>query len=302
MRQISVKDKILIEAFLDFNKRNLPKQVKDYKDILDTLILLQDFLVKSGAKVPNHIVHIDTLISKIIFHSNTIYYLLNGIELEIKPSNFKTKIIDIPSLFVLLRSQLENFLIFDFIYCQSQNEDEKIFRYNNWLYCGYLSRQTVPAETEQTKKMKELDLKEIERLKGLLQNSIYFKSFTLDQQKRLINNGNDRLFHGWVKIMIAAGFGQRTSGSFYKLISSYAHTSSISIFNFAELKAGYSENNDLANLIVSLSKVILSKFVVKFKQQVKTVELKYNMLNQDLITMIEFYSSMLENKSRLIVP
>jgi len=78
---------------------------------------------------------------------------------------------------------------------------------------------------------------------------------------------------------------------------------SVSIFNSTELKAGYSENNDMANLIVSLSKVILSKFIVRFKQKVEVVEFKYNMLNPGLTASIEFYSSMLvEKKSRFTVP
>lgn len=295
------REKIFVEAFVDFNKRNLPKQVNDYKELLDVLILLQDYLVKSGFKVPNHIAHIDTLISKIIFHSNTIYHLLNGIDLEIKPEKVKTKILDMPSLYVLLRSQLENFLIFDFIYIQAKSEEETIFRYNNWLYAGYLSRRDIPAESENAKKMKESDLKEIERLKIEIQNSKFFKSFSKDQQKTLINKGNDRVFHSWLTIMIAAGFGERTSKSFYKLISAYAHSSSVSIFNFTELKAGYTENNDMANLIVSLSKVILSKFIRGFKQKVKVVEFRYNMLNPDLIATIEFYASMLEKKSRFTI-
>jgi hypothetical protein len=42
MRPMTSKERVLIEAFLDFNKRDLPKQVKDYKEFLDILILLQD--------------------------------------------------------------------------------------------------------------------------------------------------------------------------------------------------------------------------------------------------------------------
>lgn len=298
MRHLSSKEKILIEASLDFNERNLPKQVEHYKEILDTLIILQDYLVKSGVKVPNHIAHLDTITTKFIFHSNTIHCLLQGISLEIKQLNFKTKILDIPSLCVLLRAQLENYLIFDFIYCQSKNQEETLFRYNNWLYAGYISRKDIPAQTENAKKTKASDLIEIERLKQLIQSSKYFKTLTEKQQKDLIKKGDDRLFNSWVKIMLSAGFGPRIPGNLYKFISSYAHTSSGSIFNISELKAGYIPNHGLANLIVSLSKIILSKYIVRFKEQIKTVEIKYNMLNNDLVTTIEFYSSMLDKGSK----
>ena len=177
-------------------------------DIMD-----RHYLVKSGVKVPNHIAHIDTLTTKIIFHSNTIYYLLGGIDLEIKQLNYKTKILDIPSLCVLFRAQLENYLIFDFIYCQTKNQDETLFRYNNWLYAGYLSRKDVPTQSENAKKTKASDLIEIERLKQLLENSKYFKNLSDKQQKNLIKNGHDRLYNSWVKIMLAAGFGPRIPGT-----------------------------------------------------------------------------------------
>lgn len=298
MNQLSAKQIIMIKTMQNFDERNLPKQVVQYKEILDILTLLQDYLVKSKVKIPSHLVHIDTLITKIIFHSNTIFHLLNGIDLEVTPLNFKTKILDIPSLCVLLRAQLENYLIFDFIYCQPQNKEETMFRYNNWLYAGYISRKDIPAYSEPAKKMKDSDLVEIERLKQLIQNSKYFLTLTDKQQKNLIKNGNDRLSKSWVNIMLASGFGPRIPDTLYKFISSYAHSSSGSIFNISELKAGYTPNHELANLIVSFSKIIISKFIVRFKDQIKTVEIKYNMLNQDQILTIEFYSAMLDKGSK----
>lgn len=300
MRDLTAKEKILIEAYFDFSERNLPKQIEVFKEILDTLIILQEHLAKSGVKVPNHIAHIDTLLTKFIFHSNTIYHLLNGLDLEIKDLKVKAKIIDIPSLYVLLRALLENFLIMDFIYCQTCSQEETLFRYNNWLYFGYLNRQSVPATMETTIKTKETDYKEIQRLKLLIQNSKFFTCLSPRLQKRVIDQGDDRLGRSWGQIMLASGFQKQIMSSFYKFVSSYAHTSSGSIFNISKLKAGYSPDHHLANWIVSFSKVILAKFIIRFKEQIKTVDIKYNMLNDHKRTLIEFYSKMLDNKSRLI--
>jgi hypothetical protein len=300
MRQLTAKQKVLVEAYLDFNQRNLPKQIDDFKQILDALIVLQEYLAKSGVKVPNHIAHIDTLITKFIFHSNTIYHLLKGTDFEIKPLNFKTVIIDIPSLYILLRAQLENFLITDFIYCQTVSSEETIFRYNNWLYYGYLKRMNVQATTEKNIKTKISDQHEIERLKQSIQNSKFFTCLSSRLQKRIIDQGDDRLGRKWTQIMIQAGFQKNIATNFYNFVSSYAHSSSGSIFNISELKAGYSQDNDLGNWIVSFSKVIIAKFIIRFKTQIKTVEIKYNMLDKELITLIEFYSKMLDNKTQII--
>jgi hypothetical protein len=300
MRRLTKKEIMMLESSLDFNQRNLPKQVSELREFIDTLVFLQDYLVKSKVKIPTFQFHIDTLISKALFHSNTIYHLLNGIEMEFKSLNFKTMILDIPSLYVLLRTLLENFLIFDFIYCQPSTRTESEFRYNNWMYCGYLSRKDTHAESETAKKMKALDLKEIERLRELIKESKYFQAFTPRQQTKLINRGDEKLLNTWVDIMAKSGFNPRISETFYKIISAYAHTSGVSIFNFSELKAGYHQNNDQANLIASLSKMIIAKYIIKFKGQVKTVEIKYNTLSIDLINKIEFNAKILNTKTTIL--
>jgi hypothetical protein len=214
MRQLTAKDKVLIEAYLDFNQRNLSKQIRDFKPMLDALIVLQEYLVKSGVKVANHIAHIDTLITKFIFHSNTIYHLLKGTEFEVKALNVKTLILDIPSLYIILRAQLENFLITDFIYCQTSSLEETVFRYNNWLYYGYLKRMNVLATTEKNIKIKISDLREIDRLKQSIQNSNYFTKLSSRLQKRIIDQGDDRLGKKWTQIMIQAGFQKKYCNKF----------------------------------------------------------------------------------------
>jgi hypothetical protein len=297
MREITKKEAMMIESFLDFNQRNLPKQVSELKEYIDTLVVLQEYLAKSKVMIPEFKFHIDTLITKYVFHSNTIFHLLNGIDMTFKQLNFSTKILDIPSLYILLRAQLENFLIVDFIYCQPATIEESEFRYNIWKLSGYLSRKDTPTETEKAKKIKESDLKEIEKLQRLIKESKFFLSYSPKQQSKILNTGDERLGKGWVKIMTDSGLSPRISASLYKIISSYAHSSGVSIFNITELKAGYHPNNDQANLIASISKMITCRFITIFKNQIKTVEIKYNTLPHDLITRIEFYDTILTRKN-----
>ena len=283
----------MIESSLDFNQRNLPKQVSELKEYLDTLVVLQEYLAKSKVMIPEFKFHIDTLITKFAFHSNTIYHLLNGIDMTFKSLNFSTKILDIPSLYILLRAQLENFLIFDFIYCQPITTDESEFRYNNWKLSGYISRRDIPTEGEKAKKTKESDLKEIKRLQEQIKISKFFQAFTQKQQSKILNDGDERLGNGWIKIMKDSGLSPRISNSLYKIVSAYAHSSGVSIFNITELKAGYHPNNDQANLIASISKMIICRLITRFKSQIKTVEIKYNTLPYDLTSRIEFYNTIL---------
>lgn len=77
MIYLTRKELIDIESSQDFSQRNLPKQVEEYKEILDTLMLLQEYLVKSKVNIPSYKIHIDTLISKTIFHSNILALKLN---------------------------------------------------------------------------------------------------------------------------------------------------------------------------------------------------------------------------------
>lgn len=297
MRNITRKEAMMIEASLDFKKRNLPQQVSELKEYIDTLVLLQEYLAKSKVKIPEFKFHIDTLITKYAFHSNTIYHLLNGVEMTFKQLNFSTKILDIPSLYILLRAQLENFLIFDFIYCQPTTNEESEFRYNNWKLSGYLTRKNTPTVTELAKRTKESDLKEIERLQKQIKESKFFLVYSAKQQSKILNTGDEKLGKGWVKIMTDSGLSPRISESLYKIISAYAHSSGVSIFNITELKAGYHPNNDQANLIASISKMITCKFIIRFKNLIKTVEIRYNTLPIDIISRIEFYDTILTRKN-----
>lgn len=287
----------MIEASLDFSRRDLPKQVVELKEYIDTLVLLQEYLVKSGVKIPVYKFHIDTLITKYTFHANTIYHLLNGVDMTFKNLNFSKKILDIPSLYILLRAQLENYLIFDFIYCQPATTEESEFRYNNWKLSGYLSRKDTPTVTELAKKTKESDLKEIAKLQKLIRDSNFFNVYKPKQQSKILKTGDERLGNGWVKIMTNSGWSPRISESLYKIISAYAHSSGVSIFNITELKAGYHPNNDQANLVASISKMITCKFIIRFKNLIKTVEIKYNTLPSDLLSRIEFYDTILSRKN-----
>lgn len=290
MIKLSEKDIAAIEVALNYEQADLPESNKELGEFLDVLINMQHYIVEGKIELPRYKVDVDGLITKSILHGNTIYYLLEGIPLKAKSISLDAKIFDLPTLHVILRSLLENYLIFDFIYVQPASESEIEFRNKNWRYAGYLSRKSFSASTKKTKKVKESDKIQIEELKEYLINSNALKRFSKQQRKQIIEKGNERLFCSWIDLMKKAKFNETVNLQLYRLLSSHAHTTAISIFNLKEMKLGYHPKSDLPRWVLFLTKLLICRLITELKNIIKTAEVKYNMIDRALTNRIEFYS------------
>ena len=103
-----------IEFLNNYQQKDIEKNVKEYKEFLNALVEIQQFIADSKVKFPNWKLAIDTMITKSLLHCNSFVNLISGIDLDLEHFKDKNhKIIDIPSAYVLLRAQLENFLMID---------------------------------------------------------------------------------------------------------------------------------------------------------------------------------------------
>ena len=235
----------LIEILEDYFNQDLRKNLEEYKEILDVLMVLQQSVVDAKGKYPKWKVLSDTLITKIILHANTISELLLGTKIKSNLLNKEATLIDIPSIYILLRALLETTLIFNFIYLQPLTDDEKEFRVNNWIYESLLNMKKFPAETKEAKIARENNLKETKILKEKIQDSIYFKRLTEKQGKRILKDGNTRLFNTWDELIIHANLKSPLINGIYNFTSNYAHSGAQRIINLNKLILLYNDKQEL---------------------------------------------------------
>jgi len=286
----------LINKMHQFQRNSISKNLEDYHGNLDALLFIQTYLTDSKVKFLEWKIYLDTLVTKQILHCNTIYNIFNGLTLKSNLNKIDFKIFDLPSAQILIRAQLENFLIADFIYFQNCSEEEKLFRFNCWMYDSFLQRSKLILASGAINKTQESDKQEVKKLKEQIQDSPYYKKLTLPQQKELIKRGDSKLFKKWEDLMKLSELKEIIINNAYKGLSSQAHSGALSILNLKSQKLGFSKDNLHVYPLLLLSDLILCVMIVRYKHFSVTTEIAFNKLLSNRRRTIEINNSLLSLK------
>jgi hypothetical protein len=293
---LSDKELKALDIWTKYHKRDIESDFEDSFKILDSLIALQQAVVDSKAEFPIYIKYIDTFTTKFILHSNTIINFAKGTSLNSKSLEKDFRIIDIPSMYLIIRAQLECFLMFDFIYIQPLSDEEKEFRYWNWKYDNLIMRSKIKPRTDIIKNQQNEDKEEIIDLKDKIENSRFIMQYTKNQRKEIINKGNSKLYNSWEDLIVKANMNLKLFDGIYPLLSSYAHTGAHSLMNLKEQNLGWNKNHSTCHTLMFFSKMILCLYISRFKNCIKSAEIMYNMLLENTRLEIEFFNKLADIK------
>lgn len=170
----------------------------------------------------------------------------------------------------LIRSQFESFGTYNFIFSNSENEEEKLLRYNLWVLSGLMYRQRfashaiIPGSKEKLEKEK---LK-IEELKGSILKMEIVKDLSVKEIGKLngeikrrnfkiqIKDGVVKLL-SWFELFQNAG----TDSHFEKLYDDFSlnsHPSNVAIFRYRDMF----ENGD--NIKSAMTHLSFSRSIIAF--------------------------------------
>lgn len=278
-----------LEIWQKFQNVDIEKEIQDSERILDALISMQQAVVDSKPNVPDWEKYIDTLTTKFILHTNSILTLAKGSKIDSKFLKLSIHLIDLPTMLVVIRAQLECFLIFDFIYINPRTVPEKEFRYWNWEYDNLLMRSKLPPKSNLIISQQKDDLKEINELKINISNSPFFMKFSKNQRKQILLTGNAKLFNKWDDLIVLANLNTKLFKGLYPILSSFAHTGAHSLMNLKDQKLGYNKAHSGCQIYLFLSKMVLAHFIIEYKKIFKAAEIKFNLLPADIIVETDLY-------------
>jgi hypothetical protein len=293
--KISYRDIRTIEFLNNYNRHDIEENLVTFKEFLNVLIEIQDYISKSKIKFPLWKLALDPLISKFILHCNSFGKLISGIKLDLEHFRDQEKIIiDIPSSQILLRAQLENFLIIDFIYFQPQEEDECKFRFLCWDYSNLKSLSKYKAKSKLLKDQIIESETKINELWGEIEKSNYLMKYSKQERKKLKNYGDSRLSNSWNDLIAFSNLNPMLFDNLYSILSKHAHTESFSVFYLKNSKLGYHKNNKEANLLLIISISLICLLIIRLCEYIKTAEIKFNTLNLKLIEDIKLYATLID--------
>lgn len=194
------------------------------------LELLKIFLeiVEASKDIPpgedNRILDAEGLALKFYSHACSFLHLFRST----KVPELKIDFFDVGSINVIGRAILESFLVFHYIFIDSENIDQQTFRYQCWQYYDLMEQQSFPVQSPQGMQKMASIRNMIDELKTKIESNLNYNSLTQKQKNKLIAGKNWR-FKGWKEIALSAGLSNVHADSFYAYLCSYAHAGSLSV-------------------------------------------------------------------------
>lgn len=229
---LTAKDFRARELGEKYYRYDLSENLKDHHFFVDTLIYLHEALTEQSVKIRYWQKLSEVLLNKFYFHGLTLHNILSGLTLHsnyYKEEMDGKRLIDISSAKVVLRAQLETFLMYHYIYINPHDDDIKELRYNAWIYSGLLQRQSFPAYSDYAQKQKAKDAIELEKMKTTIRSLKSFQLLSLKQQEGLLRTGSGKLFSNWSTILKETGFNKKNPFyDLYTYLSIYAHSEGLS--------------------------------------------------------------------------
>lgn len=291
--QPTPKDLRAIELMEGFSNWGLKKHLVEYHKLIDTLLYLNEGLREAKTEIHYWQKYSETLLFKICFHGFSVHQILSGLTLksDYYPKELNDKlIIDSASAKVILRSQLEAYLMYRNIYVNPKTNEEKELRYLTWICAGLYQRQNFPSNTKFAQIQKEKDKKEIEDIKVKIKTFKTFQALSEKQKKTLLSVGTHKFFNHWATILQESGYNEKHAFSVsYTHWSSYSHSEGISAIQLHQNSLLYNDNDPHAISDLHTSKLIICKLISILKNSFKSAEIKYNTLPEMLKFDINFY-------------
>lgn len=294
--KLTAKDLRAIELWNQYNKYDLGRNLQEYHFLIDTLIYLHEAVAETAYPIKYWQKLSETLLYKFSFHGLTLHSILSGLKLHSQYFNEHISgksIIDIASAKVVLRAQLEAFLMYHFIYVNPSDDDLKELRYNAWIYSSLLQRQGFPAETEHAKIQKEKDRVELEKMKEIISNLKSFKSLSPKQQQSLLSAGSGKLFSHWSSILKETGFSEKNPFfMIYTFLSIYSHSEGLSTIQLGYDEKAAENTQSQANLDLHHSKLLVCVMISSLIKLFTVVQNRFEELPDQIRYDIEIYTMM----------
>lgn len=229
---------------------------KDVLELSNSLFLLTQKMNEDNLNENGQNKYLKVFILKIASASKSLLKLSESTKLNV--NNTTAEIIDYPSVLLLARGILENYLTMEYLYFNEIDNNEKDFRFKLWRMSGFMLRQNSLKDIPQYEDILSREKIEIENAKMDIKNSIYYSQIKKNDTWKLDAFGIPRVL-SWIKLIELSQLKTKSFKDIYQLYSNYAHSEFLSmmqLYNF-----GYNSNSEMV-VEMSKSTYIVSNSVI----------------------------------------
>ncbi len=261
----SKKDKMnKVEIRRDCERLFTPRSLKDSKDLMEIFIeyFVQVINNHHADKVYSNAERDARTINQMIFSKIVhIKKIIEGIDLQSEEGIKFNGFIDPTIVVSLIRTVYETVGMFNLIFRQTKNKDEKLILYNLWVHAGLKYRQRFESliTTQENKDKYESEKEIISQLKDEIQSTNLYQSLSEPQQKKILKKLKDKDFKirfknnevetfDWHNIMKPMELRSDFMDNIYTHLSLNSHPSNVSVFQFSDF---FDKNNETYRIITN---------------------------------------------------
>lgn len=236
---------VMIKLLFDYTNKNIPSLTNNLIETNKLIVSLSNSFHEDKVRFENWKQHLEILLLKYSFHSSTLISLINGTTVTDFENNERI-FPDIPSIRIILRSIIENYLIIKYLFFDPKNNDEGEFRFYLYEWSGLISRQRLNIDAEEYKSKSETEKLTIDTLEILIRENLYFQTLAQKVQKDILGKKHAKEF-SWERLLENSDIKSDFLTPMWKLFSNTAHSELLGAIQFK----GYikSTTDDLENEI-----------------------------------------------------
>lgn len=241
----------------------------------------------------------EPIIFKLCYHASSIIKLNSGTELPFKKNGETLIIFDEPSVFILFRTLLENYLTFFYLFIDQVAEEEKQFRMLVWRYCGLRQRTEFVINTEKERAKQQSEESTVLNLKNEIQSNLYFDKYSNKLKDVILKGRKPRLFESWKSLIVKSNFNTDSFQNIYGYKSNYSHTEFISVLQLREGQYGHHKKNTRSHYLMLLLHGIIAKTIIDLKNYFPSIEEHFEKMNIDIKSEIICLSELSSNQIKV---
>jgi len=275
--------KNVAQAWKKLHSGTIPEITKTLNLEINVLAGLVEAVADAKIKIEPWQYFSQTLIGKIIYTSQSLTKLCEGHVYEpYLDKREKLKIVDINSIFVLVRSLIECYTTLYYIYNKDLPKEDQLFRFRLLQHAELKSSRNMsdhfdsyPKEMVDLLAREKIQLDEIEKE---IRKMPHFDKLTSDQKRKFNGNyGLARLF-SWAKMIENSNLKNDIYQTLHSLYSNHAHSEYISLAQLSQLSMN-SGNTDLIRFTrtsLMFVKMILSLSIEYVTENYTSAEITFN--------------------------
>lgn len=280
-----------LNSFNQIIKKPFKDKLIDFQRIIGTLYEMGEAMHTAKIEIPMNKRNLEMMIYRFALITSSIHQLLqNGSPLF--SSKEETKWFhDLSGIYTLLRSQIENYLMIEYLVFQKMSAEERQFRSDLYELSGMCNRQKFSASTTETKEKKELEKSQIEAFREKINKSHYLKENP--GLKKMVNKAFPKatIYNSKKDLIEKSELNTRLFYNEWSLTSNHAHAEYLSAIQSRDFLLDESNSMQTLNTCVMVTMGLTSVFVVNLKYEYVCNTIVYNGQTNDLREIISSWKS-----------